>query len=229
MKRSILVDRFVSRVSPSRILRRTLLIMLGAAICTFGIHNIHDVVGITEGGIIGLVLFADYWFGIPPSVVTPVLDGISYLVAIRILGGGFFGWSLVASVSSAFSYRLWESLPYLFPDLSANPLLASVVGALFVGVGAGLVIRQGGSSGGDDALALSISKVSGWRLSHAYLFTDLSVLALSLTYIPLGEIAYSLVTVMISSPLIDLVKDISWDHVEEFTEYLRERAEGVRS
>lgn len=203
--------------------------MLGAAICTFGIHNIHDVVGITEGGIIGLVLFADHWFGIPPSIVTPVLDGISYLAAIRILGGGFFGWSLVASVSSAFSYRLWESLPYLLPDLSTNPLLASVLGALFVGVGVGIVIRQGGSSGGDDALALSISKVLGWKLSRAYLFTDLSVLALSLTYIPLSKIVFSLVTVMISSPLIDLVKDVSWDHVEEFTEYLRERAEGIRS
>ena len=85
------------------------------------------------------------------------------------------------------------------------------------------MIRQGASSGGDDALALSISKVTGWRVGRCYLFTDLTVLALSLTYIPVRSIAFSLVTVMISSAVIDVVKDASWDHVEAFAEWLRER------
>lgn len=98
-----------------------------------------------------------------------------------------------------------------------------MLGALFVGVGVGLVIRQGASAGGDDALALSISKITGWRVGRCYLFTDLSVLALSLTYIPVVKIAFSLITVTISSAVIDVVKDASWDHVEQFTEWLREK------
>ena len=111
----------------------------------------------------------------------------------------------------------------MLPNLSASPFAAAVLGGLFVGVGVGLVVRQGGSAGGDDALALSISKATGWRVGRCYLFTDLTVLALSLTYIPVVSIAWSLVTVTISSAVIDIVTEISWDHVEELGEAIRER------
>ena len=36
--------------------KKILLILLGAMICTFGIHNIHQRTNITEGGVIGLML-----------------------------------------------------------------------------------------------------------------------------------------------------------------------------
>lgn len=71
------------------------------------------------------------------------------------------------------------------------------------------MIRQGGTTGGDDALALTLSKLTGCRISLAYLATDLSVLLLSLTYIPFGRIGFSIVTVVISSLLIDYVKNYS--------------------
>ena len=87
-----------------------------------------------------------------------------------------------------------------------GPLLAALLGGAFVGVGVGMVVRQGGSSGGDDALALVISRKTGWRLSRAYLFTDLTVLGLSLTYIAPLRIVWSLITVTVSSLLIDLIK-----------------------
>ena len=108
---------------------------------------------------------------------------------------------------SAF-FRLWEQFAPMLPDLSAYPLAAALLGGLFVGIGVGLVVRQGGSSGGDDALALVISKLSRCRLSRAYLVTDLSVLLLSLTYIPFQRIAYSLVTVTVSSLLIDWIQNL---------------------
>ena len=72
----------IAGLSPREFAKRVLVILLGSAIVSFGVHNIHNVTGITEGGIIGLVLCFDHWFGIPPSVVTPVLDGLSYLVAV---------------------------------------------------------------------------------------------------------------------------------------------------
>ena len=94
----------------------------------------------------------------------------------------------------------------MLPDLSNRPLIAAVLGGMFVGIGVGLIVRQGGSSGGDDALALSISHLLRWRLSRSYLFTDVVVLLLSLTYIPVMRIAFSLITVTISSYLIDYVR-----------------------
>lgn len=185
--------------------KRLLCIAAGSAILTFGIHNIHQFVGITEGGVIGALLLANHWLGIPSSIVSPILDILCYAVAFKLLGAGFLGWSVVSSACIAGFYAIWERLPHLLPDLSALPLVAAIAGGLFVGVGAGLVVRAGASAGGDDALALSIQKVSGWRLSRCYLVTDLSVLLLSLSYIPLTRIVFSLITVFISSPLIDMI------------------------
>ena len=170
-----------------RLMKKVAIILLGAAIFTFGVHNIHEVTGITEGGVIGLMLFLNKWFGIPSSIASPVLDIICYAVALKMLGGGFLGWSAVATAAVAGFYRVWESLPHMLPDLSANPFAAAVLGGLCVGVGVGLVVRQGGSAGGDDALALSISKATGWRVGRCYLFTDLTVLALLAHLHPRGQ------------------------------------------
>ena len=93
-------------------------------------------------------------------------------------------------------------LALITKETYSSLFLGIVVGALFVGVGVGLVVRAGGASGGDDALALVISKVTGWPVSRAYLFTDVVVLALSLSYIPVKNIACSLVTVTLSSFII---------------------------
>lgn len=188
--------------------KRFMLIVLGAMICSFGIHNIHRRVGITEGGVIGAMLLVEHWLGISPAYITPVLDAACYFLAYRFLGGSFIRLSAVSTACISLWYKLWEAFPPMLPDLSARPLMAAVCGGLFVGVGFGLIIRQGGSGGGDDALALVISRVTHWRLSRAYLFTDLTVLALSLTYIPLRRIAFSVVTVTISSYLIDFVKSV---------------------
>ena len=54
--------------------------------------------------------------------------------------------------------------------------------------------------------ALSISPLLHWRLSRAYLFTDVVVLLLSLSYIPVMRIAFSLITVTTSSYLIDWIR-----------------------
>ena len=48
--------------------------------------------------------------------------------------------------------------------------------------------------------------MSRWPISRCYLFTDLAVLLLSLTYIPFARIVYSLVTVTISSVVIGRVQ-----------------------
>ena len=131
----------------------------------------------------------------------------------RLLGRSFIAYSLIATVGFSLPYKLYELFPPLWPQLAEMPLLAAVVGALFVGVGAGLSVRAGGASGGDDALAMCIAHVTGMGIQWAYLSTDLVVLGLSLTYIPLRRIGYSLLTVLISGQLIGLVQrlPLPWD------------------
>lgn len=196
-----------SRLTDGITARKIFYIILGAMICSFGIHNIHQRTNITEGGVIGIMLLIDHWLHLSPAYITPVLDASCYLLAFKILGGNFIKMSLISTSCISLFYKLWEQFPPMLPDLSGHPLIAAVLGGLFVGVGVGLIVRQGGSSGGDDALALVISHLTHWRLSRSYLFTDLTVLALSLSYIPVRRIVFSLVTVTISSYLIDWIKD----------------------
>lgn len=186
--------------------KKVALIVLGAMICSFGIHNVHQRVGITEGGIIGLMLLIEHWLSISPAYITPVLDILCYWLAYRFLGGNFIKLSVLSTLCISGFYKIWELFPPMLPDLSAYPLAAAILGGAFVGVGFGLILRQGGSGGGDDALALTISHAFRWRLSFSYLFTDTVVLLLSLTYIPFSRIVFSLITVTISSFLIDWVK-----------------------
>lgn len=177
-------------------------LLLGTAILSFGLYNIHSQASITEGGVLGLQLLIQHWFGISPSVIGPVVDFMCYLLGWKILGGAFLKNAIVSSISYAFFYSLHEKMGYMLPDLSPHPIFAAVLGGLFVGVGVGLVVRSGGASGGDDALALILNRVTKAKLERCYFITDFVVLMLSLSYIPLGKIACSLLTVSISSYVI---------------------------
>ena len=177
-------------------------LLLGSAILAFGLFNVHSQSRITEGGVLGTTLLLQHWFGISPSVSEAVLDVCCYLLGLKYLGKSFLRYALTATGGFALSYALFERMGYMLPSMLDQPLLAAVVGGLFVGVGVGLVVRVGGAAGGDDALALVIAKLLHWPVSRAYLFTDLVVLLLSLTYIPLQNIACSLVTVTLSSFII---------------------------
>ena len=183
-----------------------LIIVLGACILSFGLYNIHERTGVTEGGVLGMTLLLQHWFGLSPAITSPVMDIACYLLAWHFLGNAFAKYAVAASLAFAASHALWEQFPPLLPDLSAFPMAAAILGALFVGLGVGLVVRIGGACGGDDALALTIDHVSRWPISRCYLFTDLAVLLLSLTYIPFARIVYSLVTVTISSVVIGRVQ-----------------------
>lgn len=184
------------------------LLLLGAAILSFGLFNVHSQSSITEGGVLGMTLLLNHWFGISPSVSGILLDATCYLIGWRILGSSFLRNAMFASLGFSCCYRLWENIGYIIPDLSSHQIAAAVAGALFVGVGVGIVVKEGGASGGDDALALVISKLANCRISRAYLATDLTVLCLSLSYIPFNKIFYSLVTVTLSSFIIDKIQEI---------------------
>ncbi len=183
-----------------------IIMALGAFILAFGLYNIHAQSGITEGGVLGATLLLRHFFGVSPSVSELVLDILCYLWAFRVLGKGFAQNALVSTLMYSGFYALLERFPPLIEDLSTRPWLAAPLGALFVGVGVGLVVSAGGACCGDDALALTISRLSGWDVGRCYLFTDVIVLALSLTYIPAVNLLWSLLSVTLSSTVISLMQ-----------------------
>lgn len=187
-------------------LRSCAVAFLSAGFLAFGMYNIHAVANITEGGVLGAVLLFQHWFGLSPAVSNLILNSLCYLFGWKTFGKTFVAYSAMASLGYSAVYFLCEQFPPLYPQIASMPLTASLVGSVFVGVGSGVCVRVGGATSGDDALAMSLSKVTRIPIQWIYLASDLAVLALSLSYIPLHRIAYSLLTVILSGQVIGLLQ-----------------------
>ncbi len=187
-------------------IKNTVLSIIGGAILAFGLYQVHSMCGVTEGGALGLTLLLQHWFGISPAWSGLVINILCYALGLKTLGRMFLLWSAVSGGSFSLFYAFFEQFPRYWPELARRPLLAAVIGALFVGIGVGLCVRAGGAPSGDDALAMSLSRRFSWPIERVYLISDLTVLALSLTYLPMGRIGCSLITVTPSGRIIGLIQ-----------------------
>lgn len=175
---------------------------LASALQAFGMYNIHAIAQITEGGVLGATLLFQHWFGLSPAVSGAILNALCYLLGWKTMGKPFLVYSLAAAAGFSSCYWVCEQFPPLFPGIGAYPLPAAILGALFIGIGAGLCVRAGGATSGDDALAMSLSRITKVPIQWIYLISDLTVLGFSLSYIPMGKIAWSLLTVVLSGQII---------------------------
>lgn len=199
----------MKRIKISRqVILRCVTVAIGNIILAFGLYNVHAQTAVTEGGVLGANLLLKYWFNISPAYTNFVINGICFAIGWKALGAGFLGYSAVAGIAFSLSYKLFECFEPVIPSLASYPAAASIIGALFVGVGVGLSIRAGGATGGDDAIAMVISKKTGIDIRWLYLISDVSILLLSLSYIPFKRIFWSLVTVIISGQIIGIIQKI---------------------
>lgn len=189
-------------------LSSVLLLLAGSALLAFGLYNVHSISNVTEGGILGLTLLLEHWFGISPSFSGFLLTALCYFLGWKILGKRFLVFSFISAIGFSVFYGIFEQFDPLFPQIGEMPFLAAVVGALFVGISVGICVRVGGAPTGDDALAMSLSSVLLVDIQWIYLASDLVVLFISLSYIPLNKILYSLLTVLLSGQIIGIIQKI---------------------
>ena len=183
-----------------------LIAFLASAFQAFGMYNIHTLADVTEGGVLGATLLLEHWLHISPAVSSFVLNTVCFAFGWKTLGREFIACSLIAACGYSIGYGLCEQFPPLWPEIANMPLLAAILGALFIGIGAGLCVRAGGATCGDDALAMSLSHIMKIPIQWIYMVSDLTVLGLSLSYIPLNRILYSLLTVTLSGQIIGLIQ-----------------------
>ena len=188
--------------------KHTLILFFASAFQAFGMYNIHALADITEGGVLGAVLLIEHWLHISPAISSFLLNAACFLFGFRVLGKKFIVSSSIAALGYSLGYGICEQFPPLWPEIVQYSLLAAILGALFIGVGAGLCVRAGGATSGDDALAMSLSHISKIPIQWIYLVSDLTVLLLSLSYIPLRRIIYSLITVVLSGQIIGWIQRI---------------------
>lgn len=182
--------------------KEVLILLLGSAILAFGLYHVHAQSNVTEGGVLGLTLLLQKWFSISPAISGLIMNFICYYLGWKVLGGRFIAYSCISGGAFSVFYAIFEQFEPIWPEIGRYPLIAAVAGAMFVGVGVGICVRVGGAPGGDDALSMSLSKLTKKDIQWIYLFSDLLVLGLSLTYIPVRRILYSLLTVILSGQII---------------------------
>ena len=186
-----------------RSLKDISLILIGSTILAFGVYNFYYLNSITEGGVLGIILLLKNIFGFDVSVAGAILDIALLIMGFKMFGKKFFIYSVGASVGFSVLYDIFETVGPLVPQMGM--FTSAVLGGLSVGIGCGIMMRVGCASGGDDALAMIISKVTSLKLSTVYLITDGIVLLLSVSYIPAVQLVYSIVAVLISGKTIDFI------------------------
>ena len=188
---------------------RVSLALIGALIQAMGLCNIHAFANVTEGGVLGATLLIGHWFAVSPALSALALNVLCYGFGWKTLGKDFLIYSAICSIAYSIFYALLVPFAPLWPGLITSPFWSAIVGALFIGVGAGLGVRAGGATCGDDALAMALSRLTKIDIQWIYLVSDGLVLLLSITYIPLAKIGWSLLTVVLSGQIIGWIQKIN--------------------
>ncbi|WP_290459779.1 YitT family protein [Romboutsia ilealis] len=186
-------------------LKSILLIMIGATILSFGSYNFNYQNNVTEGGVLGLLLLMQQIFNISPSITSVIIDFSLFTIGTKFFGKRFLLYSVLSTITFSTTYKIWEDIGFLIPSFKHNMLIASILAGIGVGVGVGLVVRGGGASGGDDVIALLCNKLIKIKVNHVYLATDAIVLFMSLVYLDLKQVFFSIIAVTISGKIISII------------------------
>lgn len=184
--------------------KHIILILIGSLILSFGIFNLNYQNNITEGGVLGFLLLLKNLFDIEPSKANLIIDTILFIIAYKFFGKQFLIYSIIATFSFSVFYEIFEFIGPVVPVIGSK-FIVTILSGLFVGVGVGIIVRNGAASGGDDALAMIISKFTSLKIGNVYMISDVVVLILSLTYLSVYDIFWSFIAVNISGRTIDFI------------------------
>ena len=199
-------------------LKSILLIIIGATILSFGSYNFNYQNNVTEGGVLGLLLLLQHVFNISPSITSVVIDFSLFTIGSKFFGKKFLLYSILSTITFSSTYKIWEKIGFLVPSFTNNMLIASILAGIGVGVGVGLVVRGGGASGGDDVIALFGNKLLKLKGNHVYLASDAIVLLMSLVYLDIKQVFFSIIAVTISGKIISIIykdDEDNKDNIEE--------------
>jgi len=185
------------------------------------------------GGVSGFSSILFYATGLPMGVTYFVLNIILLLIGTKILGKGFGGKTIYAIVATSL---MLEVMPDLIPvdfiqefALSNGKLICTVLGGIIAGLGIGLSISQGGSTGGTDIIALVWCKFYASSPGRVILTIDVVIILSSLMFpsytdagelLPFSEklaiVVYGLMQVTVCGYAIDLYISGSKQSVQAF-------------
>lgn len=210
-------------------------ILTGCAIMAAGFVFFVNPYNFVPGGVYGASIVMHNIF---PSVQVGtfgyMFDVPLLITSLLLLGKGLGARTIVASlftplvmnVISKLVYPTQEALETLDPslmlggmlDLSDHLMLAAIIGAVLIGIGCGIVVKNQATTGGTDIIAMILQKYANIRFSTAILMVDALVVGFGLLVIGFGfgtadDVTqpswhlslYSLITIFVTSRVLAYV------------------------
>jgi len=184
------------------------IMLLGTFILAFAYYHINFQNHLSEGGFVGLALLGKYATGLSPAIGMLLLDIPVMILAWFIKGWKFMIQALIGVGAFSLFYDGFERYSTLQMSFNGNLWIPAVLSGVLTGVGAGIVLRFGGATGGDDILAVLVSRWKGWKLGTVFFVSDAFVLGLSLFFLPVKETLYTILAVWIASKVITYVVSV---------------------
>lgn len=165
--------------------------------------------GIILGGFGGISTIISYWLSlaginISISIIYLILNTILFIFALKILGPKFGAYAIVGILSYSLFLEVCK-----FPSIGGTDwLLCSIYGGVISGIGTGIIIRRGGSTGGGDMLGCIVNhkkpKISiGW----VTICVNIVVISVALFVYGLNLSLYAIIAIFISGKSADLIID----------------------
>ncbi|HEU4963968.1 MAG TPA: YitT family protein [Bacilli bacterium] len=186
-----------------QLIKRIVLITLGAGLVAVGLEIFLVPNHIIDGGVVGISIITAYLTGWPIGMFLFLLNLPFLILGYKQIGKTFAISTLlgvtVMSVCTTFLHPV--------PELTDDKLLAAVFGGIILGVGVGLVIRNGGSLDGTEIIAILFNKKSPFSVGETVMFFNVFILASAGFVFGWDRAMYSLIAYYIAFKVIDITID----------------------
>ena len=172
--------------------------MLAFAVCAFIVPQ-----DFMLGGSSGIALTVQCFAPIRLSVIAAIAN-----VSLFCLGWAFMGWkfaanSLLSTVVYPIIMGIMEVTPIGTLFAGEDKLICALYCSVIIGVGIGLVVRVGGSTGGMDIPPVILQKYRGIPVGKSLMFFDGAIILAQVFLKGTDGILYSLLILVLTSVVID--------------------------
>lgn len=192
------------KVKLIKTLKKFLLIFLGNTLLVFGIASFLEPTGIISAGTAGVGLLVQTYFHLPISTTLAVVNIACFLLGFFVLGWKFAATTLLSTLIAPVILRFFEGIPAL-ATLTDDLFLAAVFAGVLAGVGVGLVMREGASTGGLDIPPLILQNMTGVSVGTIMLMMNCVILALQIPHSNSEQILYGIINALLTSLTLDKV------------------------
>ena len=156
---------------------------------------------IAPGGITGIATILNYLFHWPVGTVSLLMNLPLFMISYKAMGRIFAFRSLVATIL----FSVFIDILALRP-VTDDPLLGALYGGVLLGIGLGLIMRGGATTGGSDMVARMIHKRFQFISTGSLLFViDFAVVLAAGFLIGISEALYALVSIFLTAKVMDVV------------------------